>query len=160
MCASRVQEGFVVGRYLYLFAGHLSLALAFIGIFIPLLPTVPFVLLAAFCYSRGSDRFHRWLLAHPRFGPAVAEWRDHRIVRPRAKALSVVTLSLSLCFPLFILDLSIPVRVIAGLIIAGVMVFLLSCPSAEGPVLTVDDLNEEAKNSRDSVKNSSIANEP
>jgi uncharacterized membrane protein YbaN (DUF454 family) len=75
-------------KLLWLAAGWLSLAAGFIGIFLPLLPTVPFVLLAAFCFSHGSARCERWLLGHPRFGPLIEDWRAHRAVPLRAKQLA------------------------------------------------------------------------
>lgn len=72
-------------RALWLTAGGVALWLGFIGIFLPLLPTTPFVLLAAFCFSRGSARWEAWLLAHPRLGPLVRDWRATRAVPLRAK---------------------------------------------------------------------------
>ena len=73
-------------------AGAVSLALGVLGIFLPLLPHTPFVLLAAFCFSRGSERVEAWLLAHPRFGlghPAAAQFGlgfRHNRSPPRAIA--------------------------------------------------------------------------
>jgi uncharacterized membrane protein YbaN (DUF454 family) len=81
-------------RWLWLLAGVLSLLLGVLGIFLPLLPTTPFVLLAAACFSRGSARCERWLLEHPRFGPMVRDWREHRAVPLRAKQLAVVMMSI------------------------------------------------------------------
>ena len=77
-------------RVLWLLAGGISLLLGIAGIFLPLLPTTPFVLLAAACFSRGSTRCEAWLLHHPRFGPAVRDWREHRAVPLRAKQLALV----------------------------------------------------------------------
>ena len=57
-------------------AGGLSLLLGIIGAFLPLLPTVPFVLLTAMCWGRASPRFHAWLLNHQTFGPMVRDWRE------------------------------------------------------------------------------------
>jgi len=79
--------------WLWLLAGWISLALGVIGIFLPLLPTTPFVLLAAACFSRGSERCERWLLDHPRFGPLVRDWRAERAVPLRAKQLAVLMMS-------------------------------------------------------------------
>jgi uncharacterized membrane protein YbaN (DUF454 family) len=57
------------------------------------LPTVPFVLLAAWCFSRGSVRWETWLLAHPRWGPMVRDWRARRAIPRRAKWLSLLMMS-------------------------------------------------------------------
>ncbi|HSW26641.1 MAG TPA: YbaN family protein [Burkholderiaceae bacterium] len=75
-------------RLLWAAAGVLALVTGIVGIFVPLLPTTPFVLLAAFCFSRGSERCERWLLAHPRLGPIVRDWRAERAVPLRAKQLA------------------------------------------------------------------------
>jgi uncharacterized membrane protein YbaN (DUF454 family) len=81
-------------RLLWLLAGALSLGLGFIGIFVPLLPTTPFVLLAALCFSRGSSRCEQWLLNHKLFGPLVRDWRATRAVPLRAKQLASVMMAL------------------------------------------------------------------
>ncbi len=59
--------------------GLMSLGLGMIGVFLPLLPTVPFILLAAFCFSKSSDRLHGWLTNHSKFGPIIEVWRRMRI---------------------------------------------------------------------------------
>lgn len=82
-------------RLLWLLAGGLSLLAGLIGIVLPLLPTVPFVLLAAFCFSRGSERCERWILEHRHFGPMVLRWRAHRVVPRRAKWLATVMMTIS-----------------------------------------------------------------
>ena len=81
-------------RGIWLFAGAISLVVAFIGIFLPLLPTTPFVLLAAFCFSRGSERWERWLVHHPKLGPPVQNWRRNRAVPLRAKQLATVMMTI------------------------------------------------------------------
>lgn len=82
-------------RHLWLAAGWVALLLGFIGIFLPLLPTTPFVLLAAFCFSNGSPRWERWLLAHPTFGPMTVQWRTHRAIPRRAKQLAIGMMTVS-----------------------------------------------------------------
>jgi uncharacterized membrane protein YbaN (DUF454 family) len=76
-------------RWLLIVAGALSLALAVVGMVLPLLPTVPFLLLTAACWSRASPRWHRWLLARPRLGPAIARWERERTVPRRAKLTAI-----------------------------------------------------------------------
>lgn len=82
-------------RVLWLAAGGLSLAMGLIGVVLPLLPTVPFVLLAAFCFSRGSERCERWIVEHRHFGPMVHNWRTHRAVPKRAKWFATVMMTIS-----------------------------------------------------------------
>ena len=81
-------------RVLWLLAGGFSLLTCIVGIFLPLFPTTPFVLLAAFCFSRGSQRCETWLLQHPRFGPMVSDWRANRAIPLRAKQLATVMMTL------------------------------------------------------------------
>jgi uncharacterized protein len=82
-------------RPLWLAAGVLSLAMGVLGVFLPLLPTTPFVLLAAWCFSRGSERWERWLLTHPRWGPMVRDWRATHAIPLRAKQLAFVMMAAS-----------------------------------------------------------------
>lgn len=72
-------------RLFWLTTGWLSVGLGVIGIFLPLLPTTPFLLLAAYAFSRGSERLHTWLVEHPRLGPPINDWRAHRAVSRRSK---------------------------------------------------------------------------
>lgn len=69
--------------------GYLFLALAIIGAFLPIMPTVPFALVAAFCFKEGSPRVYRWIISFPRFGPAIQEWEEHRVIRTKNKILAI-----------------------------------------------------------------------
>jgi len=75
-------------RWAWLAGGWVALALGTAGVFLPVLPTTPFVLVAAWCFSKGSKQMHRRLLQHPRFGPMVRDWERDGVIRTRAKLLS------------------------------------------------------------------------
>lgn len=78
-----------------LLVGHLAVACALAGVVLPLVPTTPFALLAAACYSRASDRFAHWLEDHPRLGPVLRDWRAHRAIAPRAKVTAAALIAAS-----------------------------------------------------------------
>lgn len=78
----------VWSRWLWLVAGWAALGLGTVGVFLPVIPTTPFVLVAAWCFSKGSHRMHRWLLEHRWFGSTVRSWEEHGVIPLRAKLLS------------------------------------------------------------------------
>ena len=69
-----------------------STALGIAGAFLPVLPTTPFLLLAAWAAGKGWPQFEAWLVAHPRWGPPIRRWRDHRAVPRSAKWAATVTM--------------------------------------------------------------------
>jgi uncharacterized membrane protein YbaN (DUF454 family) len=70
-------------------AGHGLIGLGVIGAFVPVMPTTIFLILAAACYARGNPALHRRLLAHPRYGPALRDWEEHRAMSVRAKLAAI-----------------------------------------------------------------------
>lgn len=82
-------------RLAYRIAGLASVALGGIGIFVPLLPTVPFFLLAAFCFARGNPAWEQRLLDHPRFGPHIRAWRATGSISRAGKAAAVMAFAFS-----------------------------------------------------------------
>lgn len=91
-------------RILLIIAGSIALGLGILGIFLPLLPTTPFLLLAAACYARSSDRFHDWLLGHRIFGEYIRNYRDHRAIKLRAKVLGITMLWLTIGISIFLIS--------------------------------------------------------
>ena len=83
-------------RGVLLAAGMLFVALGVIGVFVPLLPTTPFMLLAAACFARSSRRFHDWLLANRTFGPLIYEWRRYRSIPYRTKIMAIALMACTL----------------------------------------------------------------
>ncbi len=117
-------------RSLWLLLGLLCVAVAVVGIFLPLVPTTPLLLLAAFCFARSSDRLLRWLHEHPRFGPTLLDWAEHQAIARRAKVMAVlamaaaVGLTLALGAPLWVVLVQMTVLV-------PVAAFIVTRP--EGP---------------------------
>lgn len=82
-------------RPLYKAAGFLSLALGAVGVVLPLLPTVPFVILAAFCFARGSPELERRLLEHPKFGHHIRNWRERGAISRKGKLAALLAFGFS-----------------------------------------------------------------
>lgn len=115
-------------RALWLAAGFCALFLAALGVALPLLPTTPFVLLAAFAFARSSERWHTWLVHHRVFGPIITNWRQHGAIHPRAKFASVVSM-VGIFLLSLALSLSPPVLAVQAVALAGAGAFVLSRPS-------------------------------
>ncbi|MCU0890644.1 MAG: YbaN family protein [Sandarakinorhabdus sp.] len=115
-------------RTLWLLLGLTSLAFGIAGVVLPLLPTTPFVLLAAYCFARSSPRLHDWLLANRTFGPLILNWEKHRAIAPRAKLLAV--LSMAAVFGIsFLVGASERVIIIQAVILPATCLFILTRPS-------------------------------
>lgn len=115
-------------RWLWMAAGGLSFAIGIVGLFLPLLPTAPLVLLAAFCFSRGSARCERWILDHPRFGPMVRDWRAHRAIPLRAKQVATLMMAISSVGTWWLLPS--PWRWAPGVCCAAVALWMWQLPNA------------------------------
>lgn len=112
-----------------LLAGLLCAGLGLLGIFLPLLPTVPLLLLAAACFARSSPRCHGWLLDHPRLGPLVRNWQDGGGVPRRAKVTAVGLLWVTIPVSAFTLVPPVWGRVGLLLIALAVTIYLLRLPT-------------------------------
>lgn len=115
-------------RFIWLTFGWAALALGVLGAFLPLLPTVPFLLLAGVCFSKGSDELHDWLLNHEKFGPPIQEWRRHGAIATRVKILSMVFIlaSVALSFLYSVPPLGLTVQLV---ILSCVSFFILTRPA-------------------------------
>jgi uncharacterized protein len=118
-----------VRKLLYNLAGSICVGLAFLGIFLPLLPTTPFLLLAAFCFSRGSARLHDWLLQHQVMGSIIRDWNEKRVIRPRVKAVATVTVILTIGLALVFGTFHPALKTISGLVGIAVIVMICRQPS-------------------------------
>lgn len=116
-------------RVLWLGIGLISLSAGTLGLFLPLLPTTPFLLVAAWAFARSSPRLHGWLLQNPRLGPFIAAWRDHGVIPPSGKVAAVVGIAAT-CLLSLLFNLPGAVLVLQVAILTAVLAFILSRPSS------------------------------
>ncbi|WP_081991007.1 YbaN family protein [Pseudoalteromonas piratica] len=116
-------------RSFWLVIGLLSLMLGVIGIFLPLLPTTPFVLLSAFCFSKSSTRLHNWLLNHHLFGHLISDWDKYGVIRLKVKIIATSSMLLLVSYPLVFLSFATWLKAIVGVTIACVLLFIWTRPS-------------------------------
>jgi len=114
-------------KYLWLLLGFITLGLAILGVFLPLLPTVPFLLLAAFFFARSSETLHTWLLNHDIFGQMIQDWHERGAINKKAKYLATLSILLVLSIS-FILDVKEFVIYIQIVILSTVLLFIWTRP--------------------------------
>ncbi|MFP4394578.1 MAG: YbaN family protein [Anaerolineales bacterium] len=112
-------------RWLLIGVGSLSVALGALGIFVPLLPTTPFLLLAAACFVRSSPRLYRWLITHRWFGTYIRNYREHRVIPLRFKVLALTLLWLSIGYAILAVAEALWLRLLLAGIAVGVTVHLV-----------------------------------
>ena len=110
--------------------GIFFVALAFIGVFLPLLPTTPFLLVAATCFAKSSPRLHKMLLANKVFGPMIYHWQQTRSIPKRAKIIALVSMVLAVVWSGYILP-SIWLKGLVVALVAWPFVFLWRLPLAK-----------------------------
>lgn len=114
-------------RWLWIISGLICLAVGAAGTVLPLVPTTPLLLLAAFCFARSSRRLHDWLLTHPRLGPPIADWRRDRAIRRPAKVLATISIAAAMAVSLF-LGVGAMIIAIQSAALAVVLIFIWSRP--------------------------------
>jgi hypothetical protein len=105
--------------------GMIAVGLGIIGVFVPLLPTTPFLLLAAACFIRSSERLYAWLIHHRWFGPYIRNYRDHRAITLRAKVATLVLLWVTIGYSAIMVASTWWLRALLAAIAVGVTIHLL-----------------------------------
>lgn len=126
----------------YNVAGTTALLLGILGIFLPILPTTPFLLLASACYMRGSHRMHAWLMNQPHLGPYLRDFQSGRGIPLRAKVSAMVLMWPSLCVSMWIVPLP-WVRLLLLFTGVAVSVYLWRLPTLPAAAAPVDQINRE-----------------
>jgi len=118
-------------RFLWLTVGLLATASGLAGAVLPLVPTTPFLLVAAYAFARSSPRLHSWLLEHPRFGRLIRNWQDHGGIDRGTKRLAVVVMAATFGLS-WLLGVSDLVLAVQAVVLAAAALFVLTRPSGAG----------------------------
>ncbi|MEL3917833.1 YbaN family protein [Aeromonas enteropelogenes] len=117
-------------RWCLMVLGWLAFVTGIVGIVLPLLPTTPFMLLAAALFARSSPRFHHWLLTHPWFGPPIVDWQQYRAIRRHARRRAVLFILLTFSVSLAVVPL-LWVKGLLLVIMAVLLTWLMRLPVLE-----------------------------
>ncbi|MCA1921685.1 MULTISPECIES: DUF454 family protein [Buttiauxella] len=114
-------------RIILIIIGWLAVVLATLGVVLPLLPTTPFLLLAAWCFARSSPRFHHWLLYRSWFGSYIRHWQDHRALPPGAKPRALIFIVLTFAVSLYLVNI-LWVRLLLLVMMCALLFFMWRMP--------------------------------
>jgi len=120
-------------RLLLQSVGWLAVGLGGVGVILPLLPTTPFLLLAALCFSRSSPRFERWLSHHRVFGPMLDQWRRYGAIPLKAKWLATVMICASMALAWTAMAIPLWAKGLSQLMLLAVLGFIWTRPAAPQP---------------------------
>lgn len=107
--------------------GVFFVGLAILGVVLPILPTTPFLLVAAGCFAKSSPRLHQKLLQNKTFGPMIFHWQTSRSIPKRAKIISLLTMIASVIYSCYMLD-NIYLRIFVVVLVAFPFVFVSRLP--------------------------------
>ena len=117
-----------MSKTIWVVAGSFALGLGVLGIFLPLLPTVPFLLLAASCYLKGSPNLYKWLLSHPYFGKIIREYKEDKTIPLKTKIYTIILLWVSIGLSIYFVSI-LWLRIVLFFVAIGVSIHILSFKS-------------------------------
>lgn len=120
-------------RALFYAIGIVSTGLGFLGAVLPIMPTVPFLIVAVWAFSRSNQRFHDWLYHHPTYGPTLRRWDKYRVVPPIAKIWTVVAMAGGLTLTALFTDVPQWAVIGAAFCMSAVAAYILTRPSYPPP---------------------------
>ena len=116
-------------RWILICCGWCSILAGVIGVFLPIVPTVPFLLLSAACFARSSVRFHTWLLDHKLLGTLVRDYQDGSGIPLRAKQMAIGMIWVSFSTSAFLFETDVWIRILLFAVAAGITLYLLQLPT-------------------------------
>jgi len=125
-------------------AGVGFVGLGLVGVFLPVLPTTPFLLLAAACFVRSSPALYERLLGHATFGPLIRDWREHRSIPARAKGMALLTVAVTFGTSIAVGVSALWLRLLLAAIGLTLFVYLLRLPTRPAPVSEAHAAREPA----------------
>ncbi len=124
---NKVTESFKKG--IYFIVGAISLALGIVGVFLPVLPTTPFILLSAWCFFRSSSRIYQWVISNERFGPTIENFQEGNGITVKTKIRAVVMMWLAITVSVYFFVRNIYIIAFLYLIAVGVSIYLYRLPT-------------------------------
>ncbi len=116
---------------MYKTLGFLFVGLAFAGALLPLLPTTPFLLLAAACFARSSEKWHQWLLSNPTFGPLIRNWQDHRCISNASRAIAIGSIIVFGGYSVAFAVSNLYLQVAGGILVGYAITYLARIPACQ-----------------------------
>jgi uncharacterized membrane protein YbaN (DUF454 family) len=116
-------------KVIFIVAGTISLGFGAVGVFLPILPTTPFLLLSAACYYKGSERMHRWLLSNKLFGSYIRNYKEGKGISLTAKILTLFLLWITIFFSAFYMIRNFPIQIVLFAIAIAVTIHVITLPT-------------------------------
>jgi len=116
-------------KAVFIVAGTISLGLGTVGIFLPILPTTPFLLLSAACYYKGSERMHRWLLNNRLFGSYIRNYKEGKGISLAGKVFTIFLLWIAICFSALLIVNNYVVQIVLFAIAIAVTIHVITLPT-------------------------------
>lgn len=140
-----------IHKLFFILLGFLSLGFAILGIFLPILPTTPLVLLAAYFFSKGSDRLHRWLTHNPYFGEIIKDWESYGIIPLRSKVIATSMIIPSFAFTMIFVPVPIWIKIIVLSIGFYALHFIWSKPETVEQSIQMQNSRKKYHQSNDPI---------
>ena len=118
-----------IKRYIYLIVGSLALAAGILGVFLPILPTTPFVLLAAWCFLRSSEKLYEWVINNETFGPTVLNFQQGKGITQKTRIRAIVMMWVTISVSAYFFVSNLYVIALMYLIAISVSLYLFRLPT-------------------------------